>query len=316
MTRTRGVVHLLTAVCSLAALLLLAGISAKAQDLEPRAYSASPVGLSFVGVAFGRSNGGVAFDPSLPIQDARATLYSPALGLGHTFGLLGRQALFTAALPYAWGNASGVVGNGLQSVSRSGLADVRGRFSINIKGSPALSPREFVQRGSHGVIVGTSLAFVAPSGQYGNTKLINIGSNRWAFKPELGVSVPVKKFDLDLYAGAWFFTANDNFYTGHSIRTQTPLTSLQAHISYTVRRGLWLAVDSTWYGGGQVTVNNGPPQARQNNSRLGVTASLPLSKGNSLKIAYSNGVSGTIGSNFSTVSAGWQYAWFGPHLGR
>ncbi|MEG9432090.1 transporter [Terriglobus sp. ADX1] len=179
-----------------------------------------------------------------------------------------------------------------------------------------MTPREFVQRGGHGVIVGTSLAFVAPSGQYDNTKLINIGSNRWAFKPEIGVSLPVKKLDLDLYAGAWFFTANNSFYTGHATRTQTPLTTVQAHVSYTVRRGFWLAVDSTWYGGGRVTVSNGPPQERQNNSRLGVTASLPLSRGNSFKIAYSNGVSGTIGSNFSTISGGWQYAWFGSHLGR
>jgi hypothetical protein len=27
-----------------------------------------------------------------------------------------------------------------------------------------------------------------------------------------------------------------------------PLTALQAHVSYTIRRGLWAAFDSTWYG--------------------------------------------------------------------
>jgi hypothetical protein len=295
-------------------LLLLAGRTGNAQDLEPRAYSASPVGVSFAGVVFGRSSGDIAFDPSIPIEDAKATLYAPGLGLGHTFGLLGRQALVTAALPYAWGDASGVVGNGLQNVHRSGLADVRTRFSINLKGSPAVTPAEFARRGGHGWILGTSVAVIAPSGQYDSTKLINIGTNRWAFKPEVGLSIPVKKFDLDLYAGAWFFTTNHNFYQGNNVRSQAPLTAVQAHVSYTVRRGLWVAVDSTWYGGGSVTVDHGMAIARQNNSRVGATASFPLAKGQSFKVSYSNGVSGTVGSDFSSVAVGWQYAWFSqPH---
>src|ERR1700730_3994557 len=101
---------------------------ARGQDLEPRAYSASPVGTSFFGVGFNRSSGDISFDPTVPITNAKATLYSPGLGLGQTFGVFGRQALLTVALPYAWGNASGDVGNGEESIYRSGLADVKARF--------------------------------------------------------------------------------------------------------------------------------------------------------------------------------------------
>jgi hypothetical protein len=288
---------------------LLPGVAAGAQDLEPRAYSPSPVGTSFAGLAFGRSSGDVSFDPTIPITDAQATLYSVGLGLGQTFGVLGRQAMFTAALPYVWGTGSGEVGNGQQSVYRSGLADVKARFSVNLLGVPAMSPREFAKRPHSKLIMATSLAMTAPSGQYGNTKLINLGTNRWSFKPEIGVSYPVKKLDLDFYAGAWFFTENRSFYTGQSVRTQEPLTALQAHVSYTVRRGLWAAFDATWYGGGAVTVDNGTPTEREGNSRLGGTVSMPLWKGQSLKVAYSSGVSGSIGSNFTTVNAGWQYVW-------
>ncbi|HEY6374592.1 MAG TPA: transporter [Edaphobacter sp.] len=281
-----------------------------AQDLEPRAYSPSPVGTTFVGVGFGRSSGDISFDPTVPITNAQATLYSPVLGLGQTFAVFGRQALFTATLPYAWGNASGDVGNNEESAYRSGLADVKGRFSVILRGSPAMSPKEFMKRTHRNFIIGTSLTFTAPAGQYSGEKLINIGTNRWSFKPELGVSYPVKKLDLDLYAGAWFFTDNGNFYPGQLTRSQEPLTAVQAHVSYTVRRSLWVAVDSTWYGGGVATAGNGPPSGRQSNSRLGATVSLPLAKRQSFKISYSSGVSGRIGSKFNTISGGWQYVWF------
>jgi hypothetical protein len=280
------------------------------QDLEPRSYSASPVGTSFAGVGFGRSSGDISFDPTVPITNASATLYSPALGLGQTFGVLGRQALFTVSLPYAWGNASGDVGNGEQNIYRSGLADVKARFSINLRGSPALTPREFAKRTHRSFIVGTSLTFTAPTGQYSGEKLINLGTNRWSFKPEVGVSYPVKKLDLDLYAGAWFFMENGNFYPGQVTRSQDPLTAIQAHVSYTVRRSLWMAFDATWYGGGAGIVGNGPPTQRQSNSRAGVTVSLPLAKGQSIKFAYSSGVTGNVGAKFTTIGIGWQYVWF------
>ena len=296
-------------VAGFALALLFSGVSG-AQDLEPRAYSASPVGTTFAGVGFGRSSGDISFDPTVPITNAQATLYSPALGVGQTFGVFGRQALFTAALPYAWGTASGDVGNQQQSVYRSGLADVKTRFSVILRGSPAMSVREFAKRSHRKFIIGSSLSITAPSGQYGSTKLINIGTNRWSFKPELGVSYPVKKFDLDLYASGLFFTTNHNFYTGQSVRVQAPLTAIQAHVSYTLRPRLWAAFDATWYGGGAVTVDGGTPSERQSNSRLGATISLPLQKQQSLKINYSSGVSGNIGSKFNTIAVGWQYVWF------
>jgi hypothetical protein len=285
-------------------------IGAAGQDLEPRAYSASPVGTTFAGIGFGRSSGDISFDPTVPIANAQATLYSPVLGVGQTFPLFGRQSLLTVGLPYAWGNASGDVGNNEEHVYRSGLADTKTRFSINLRGNPAMGYKEFAKRPHRNFIIGTSVTITSPTGQYANTKLINIGTNRWSFKPEIGFSYPVKKLDLDLYAGAWFFTDNRSFYTGNSTRSQSALTALQAHVSYTVRRGLWLAFDSTWYGGGGVAVNNGTPTERQANTRLGATASFPLAKQQSFKIAYSSGVSGRIGSKFTTISAGWQYVWF------
>lgn len=280
-----------------------------AQDLEPRAYSVSPVGVTFLQFGFARSSGDVTFDPTIPITNVEATFYSPTVAVSHTFGLFGRQTLLSVGIPYSWGNVSGDVGTQSGTVYRSGLADMRFRYSINLHGSPAQSPKDFKPT-SHDYVIGTSLSVQAPSGQYGSTKLINIGTNRWAFKPEIGFSYPVRRLFLDLYAGATFFADNGSYYPGTSDRSQAPLTALQAHVSYTVRRGLWAAFDATWYGGGAVSLNGGPFSDRQSNSRLGGTVSLPLPGRQSIKVAYSSGVSGRIGADFSTLSISWQRVWF------
>src|SRR5262249_58417934 len=117
---------------------------------------------------------------------------------------------------------------------RSGLADARFRLSVNLRGNPAMSAREFI-RAPRRTIVGASLTVSAPAGQYYDTKLINIGNNRWAFKPEVGISVPIRKLDADMYFATWLFTANDDFYPGGRERSQDPMFTIQAHLSYSFK---------------------------------------------------------------------------------
>jgi outer membrane putative beta-barrel porin/alpha-amylase len=280
------------------------------QELEPRSYSPSPVGVNFVVASYGYSSGAIVFDPSLPISDVTAHVNGVVLGWGRTFGLLRRQALVTATLPYAFADVSGQVYEEQRSVTRSGPADFRARLALNLYGSPAQTPREFAARKRSPLLIGTSLTVTAPTGQYYGDKLINIGTNRWAFKPEVGVSVPWKRFDFDVYAGAWLFTDNPDFFPGGQARHQDALSTVQGHVSYTLRPSLWLAVDGTWYGGGSSSVGGGPKSGRLDNSRLGVTLSLPLTASQSAKFAYSRGAVVRAGSNFSTFIVAWQLRWF------
>jgi hypothetical protein len=283
--------------------------TALAQDLEPRAYAASPIGANFVVVAGGRSAGDVLVDPSLPVEDVRATVNSIALGGGTTFAFFGRTALILAAFPYAWAEASGRVGETTAGVSRSGLADPRAKFSVNLVGGLALTPAEFA-RAKRPTIVGVSVSALAPLGQYDRTKLVNLGTNRWAFKPEAGISHLIGDWTVEGSAGVWLFTANNEFYTGSSVRTQQPVFAFQAHASYTVKPRLWASFDATWYSGGTTTVDGENKGDRQDNSRAGATLSLPLWRQQSLKLAYSRGTTTRIGSDFSTFSAAWQLSWF------
>jgi len=283
---------------------------ARAQELEPRSYSASPVGVSFAGAAYAYSSGGVVFDASLPFSDVMAYINGVALGWGHTFGVLGRQALVGVTVPYAFGDVSGSVLEARRSITRSGLADLKARVSLNLYGNPAQTPQEFARRSRPPFLVGTSLSVSAPTGQYYGDKLINLGTNRWGFKPEIGLSVPWRKLDLEVYGGVWLFTDNPDFYPGGLSRQQDPLSTFQAHASYTFRPSLWIAANGTWYGGGAASVGGGPKSGRLDNSRLGATLSLPLTASQSAKIAYSRGALVRAGSNFSSFVAGWQIRWF------
>jgi len=160
-------------------------------------------------------------------------------------------------------------------------------------------------------VVGASVAVSPPNGQYEPNRLINIGTNRWAFKPELGISYNWRKqWYLEGYGGVTFFTANSAFYPGQTLREQDPLISLQGHLSYTLARRSWAALQSTWYGGGATRSNGGAWSARQESTRLGGLVAIGLTASQSIKLSYSYGASIRVGQNFGTAAAAYQFLWF------
>jgi hypothetical protein len=289
-------------------LLLGAAGTAPAQQLEPRAYSPAPVGVSFFGTAYFYSSGGWALDPSVPITNVYARIQTVVPFYGHTFAFFGRLANAGIAVPFAHADIHGDVKDQPRSVDRTGFGDPAFRFSVNLIGLPALTPKEFFARKPE-TTLGASLVVVAPLGQYDSAKLINLGSNRWVFKPELGLSHPMGHWDLELYAGAWLFTANDEYYGG-TVRRQDPLVYGQAHVVYTFLPHLWLALDYTYYTGGTSRVNGLYSNDRQDNSRTGVTFAVPVNPEQSLKFTWARGVTTRIGDSYDTIGVAWQYVWF------
>jgi hypothetical protein len=285
--------------------------AAAAQELDPKAYSASPVDATFLIAALSRATGGVVFDPTLPITDASARINGAVIGAGHTFGLFGKLALFSAAVPFAWGDISGQVGEDARAVTRSGFADARFKLSINLRGNDAMRLAQFAATPRR-TIVGASITVAAPSGEYDRSRLINIGNHRWAFKPEIGIAVPKGPWDIDAYLGVWLFTENGEYYPGERVRQQEALVALQGHLSYTFKPRLWLAVDGTWYRGGAARIEPGDPIGAVNNSRVGVTLSLPASRRQSLKISYSDGMTVRSGTDFRTLGVAYQWALIRP----
>ena len=282
--------------------------AASAQEMEPRAYSRAPVGTQFVVLSYAYQSGAVLADSSLPLRDVSVKLNVASLAYGRTFGLAGRQANASILVPYVRGRASGTVFEQQREVTRSGLGDARLRFSMNLRGSPALDRKEFAASKPR-TLLGVSLTVIAPTGQYDPRRLVNLGAHRWSFKPEAGVSKPLGRWTLELAGGVWLFTPNKNFFGG-SRREQKPLASFQAHAIYTLRPRMWVSAGATYYAGGRTVVDKVAKADAQRNSRFGVTFSYPLSQRHSLKAAYAKGLTTRFGGDLSTVAAGWQYTWF------
>jgi hypothetical protein len=255
------------------------------------------------------SHGGVVTDPTLPVTDINATVTTPSLGLGRSFSLFGKTAQGFAAMPFSWAEVSGKALGEERSTYRAGLSDMRLRLSVLVVGAPASNVLQLA-KAPRRTIVGISLSAIAPTGEFYPDKLINLGTNRWSFKPELALSKPIgQRGLLDVYSGVWFFTANDAFYPGNKEKTQAPIGTVQAHLSYNFRRQLWAAFDATYYAGGRTTLQGVEGSDLQNNSRAGGTLVLPVGRRHSVKLAVSRGAIIRHGANFTTVSFGWQTGW-------
>ena len=289
-------------------MLLIWAATSPAQEMEPRAYSAVPVGTNFLLVNYARSSGEVLLDPSLPVTDLQATINTYAAGYSHSFGIAGRTASVALLVPYANADLTGNVEGAPGHAYRSGMGDIRMRFAVILLGGEALTPEQFARR-SPTASLGASLSVVAPTGQYLPSRLVNVGSNRWAFKPEIGLSQPLGNWFVEGMAGVWFFTDNNDFFGGNR-RSQEPLPVFQWHGGYNWRPGLWLATDVTYFTGGQTSVNGAQGQDLQRTVRYGATLSVPLAAQWSAKLAWSRGLTARIGGNFQTVSITLQYRWF------
>jgi hypothetical protein len=283
-----------------------------AQDLVPRAYLVAPVGSNAITISSSYFDGSVFTDPTVPITDFKVRFSAAIISYTRSFAFFGRSANVVGSIPYTVGNFHGIVVGAERSVYRSGLADGRIRFAMNLRGGAAMNRGDFV-KWREKFVLGASLTVIAPIGQYDPARLINPSLHRWAFKPELGMARRWGKWALDLYGGVWLFTPNHAYYPGMNTRTQAPVGALETHLSYTPRPRLWASLDGNFWTGGRSTVNASRNQDYQRNSRVGATVSVPLNRHQALKFSYSTGAYISIGGDYKNVSVAWQYSWLsGP----
>ncbi len=280
---------------------------AHAQTMEPFSYANAPIGLNFLIVGGTHQSGSVLVDPTSPVKDVQAEVNTATLAYSQIFDFWGQSGSLAFMLPNAWLTASGEVADQARSVSRTGLADIAMRLSVNLFGAPALALPEFASY-RQDTIVGATLLVTAPTGQYDPAKLVNIGTNRWSIKPEVGVSKALGPWTLEAAAGVTFFTSNDEF-AGNGVRQQDPLYSVQGHAIYNFGPSLWAALDGTYYTGGRTTLNGKAGDDLQNNSRWGATLAYSVNRTNSIKGYYSSGASARAGTNFQVIGLAWQVRW-------
>jgi Putative MetA-pathway of phenol degradation len=287
---------------------LVAAITAEAQQLEPRAYSNTPVGMNFLILGYGFTTGDVSLDTSLPVEDAKFTVHSAFLAYARALDVWGRAGKLDLVLPYAWLSGSTKIAGRPVSTEVSGLGDPQVRFSYLFYGAPALTLDAFDDY-TPDLIIGGSLAVTAPLGQYDSDRLVNIGTNRWSFKPEIGISKTFGPVTLELEPSATFYTDNENFFGGRKVQ-RDPLYAVQGHVIYHTPHGLWAALDATYFGGGRTTIDGVPGESLQT-VRVGGTLAIPIDRHNSIKLSASTGAYARVGGNFTTAAIAWQFRWGG-----
>ena len=282
---------------------------AHAQDLEPRAYTNTPVGMNFLLIGYQYSEGALLFDPALPITDADAKVNMGLLAYVRTMDVAGKSAKAGVLLPYADLSADGYLDGDYRTRETDGLVDPAFYFTINLFGAPTLSLEEFKDY-QQDTIIGLTFKLTAPLGVYDKDKLLNIGTNRWSFKPEFGISKAIGRWTLDAAAAAIFYTDNDQFDNGKT-RQQDPIYSLQGHVIYSFKNHIWAAVSATYYTGGRTTIDGATRDDLQQNWRTGFTVAFPISSNHSIKLFGNSGVSTRTGTDYDSLGIAWQYRWSG-----
>jgi len=290
-------------------LLWIVACVAYGQELEPRALSMIPTGGNFAVASYAYSHGNFLEDENIPVEDLKANVHSIITGYARSFKLFNRLAKFDVIAPYSIGKYKAIVSSVDTSAIRHGFGDPMARISLILVGGPALSPAEYTKQDLSRFRLGVNFRARVPLGKYDNTKIINIGANRWAFKAGIAASYRVNKFIFEGFVYSWFFTENKQFNGDDNLSQGTVLT-FQVHATYLLKKGKWLAVSLGQSGFGETTINDVHQENSQNTWKFGIAFALPLKDNQALKFAFTNGITTKFGANFTTLVIAYQFMWF------
>lgn len=288
------------------ACLLLVQISFT-QELEPRNLTNVPVGSNFVIAGYGHTRGNILLDPAIPIEGLDAKLNLMVGGYVRAINFFGLSGKVDVLVPYAFGDWTGNYEGVDTATSRTGLGDPSVRLSVNFAGAPALSPSDYANY-KQKTIFGAAIRIRAPFGQYNSSKLINLGSNSWAFIIKTGVSQYVKKWIFEAYLGAWFFTMNDNFFGGNELK-QRPFFTGTLHVIRVLPHNMWIAADGGYGIGGRVLINDEPRDTRMSTFRFGLTYAISFMKRHTFKLTVFSGRRLEMGPDFDSVVLSYNFRW-------
>ncbi len=283
-----------------------------AQDIEPRRWSHLPIGANFIGSAYAYSTGEITFNPVLRIEDGQFDLQTIGLQYIRSFELFGKSARFDLAQTYQSGTWKGLLNGAPASVEREGFGDTALRFAMNLYGAPPLSGKEFAAYKAATDcedIIGIGLLVRLPTGEYLDDKLINLGSNRYTFTPQLGWVHEQGPWSTEFSGAVSFATENDEFFKGSTLEEEAYFVG-QGHLTYTFRPGLWVTASLGYGYGGQSSINGVDSKDLKGNLGWALSCGIPLSRTVGLKFAYiGTRTQEDTGADTDTLSVGVSMMW-------
>lgn len=295
-------------------LLGLLGISFQswANDIEPRRWGHMPIGGNFLTAGYAYTAATIYLDPVLKINDVKMKMDTWLAKYIHSFELFGKSARFDLTQGYQEGRWDGTIDGKQTSIQRNGPSDSYVRFAMNLYGAPPLKGKEFAsyRREVKGeTIVGAGVVVQLPTGQYKEDKLINLGTNRYTIRPQLGVTRTRGKWTGELTGEVYFYTDNNEFFNGNRLE-QSPLYTGQTHLIYTFRPGLWMSGSVGYAYGGSSTLNGIDKDDRRNAAAWALNLGVPLARHWNAKASYLNSrAQDRIGQDTDTLALGLAYSW-------
>ena len=277
------------------------------QELEPRALTNLPTGMNFLLVGYSYSQGDLLLDPGLPIEDLNGKLHTVFGAYLRSIKLFGLAGKVDIVAPWASGDWKGFYTGIDTSRSVSGMGDLRFRLSLNFLGSPALKLNKFSEY-QPAKISGVSLQVIAPTGQYDPERLINLGSNRWAFKPQWGFARYMRNWIIETYLSAWFYSKNNDFWGGNEL-TQKPLGAIKIHFIRSFQKKWWVAFSTGYAFGGKTYLNGEEKDTRISTIRLGLNLGVPIGPHHTIRLTGFSGIRLERGSDFDAIVLSYQYRW-------
>lgn len=279
-----------------------------AQDLDPWVYGNLPTKMNSAAISYGLAEGNILSDPSSPIQEFETTTNKIALGYLRTMDIFGKLGRFQVIMPFSFMSGRARVNGKDTAGSRTGFEDLRIRIGLNILGSPPLEPKQFGTYRQE-FIFGASMVVTVPVGLYYPERLVNLGTNRWGFKPEIGVSLRVGEFFCELYTGVKLSTANYEFQVNKTLK-QFPLYSIQSHVSHTFKKSIRMAISGTYVNGGQTSVNDFKQNNYIRHLRGGVSAGVSLGRSHLIVLQANTTITTNASLDYRSVVLSYSYTWF------
>ena len=283
-----------------------------AQELEPRRWSHLPTGTNFAGGGYVYTEADISFDPVLRIENVEMEMHTLAVKYIRTFELFQKSARIDFVQGYQEGRWTGLVDGVPRSIKRIGWSDSVLRFAINLYGAPPLEGKEFAAyraKANVETVFGTALVVQLPTGDYMNDKLINLGTNRYSFRSQFGVVHSRGKWSMELTGEVYLYTDNDDFFNGNRLE-QDPYYTVQAHLVYTFRPGIWAATGAGYGYGGESTVSGVEKNDLRENLAWAVSLGYSITRQFGVKVAYLGiRTQESVGQDTDSIAVGFSIFW-------
>ncbi|MEZ4601100.1 MAG: transporter [Syntrophotaleaceae bacterium] len=144
-----------------------------------------------------------------------------------------------------------------------------------------------------------------PIGEYSKKRPLNLGTNRWALKNELGLVKGFGPFYIDLVGHVTWFDDNDEFWNGTEevTKEQDLLYGAEVHLSYDIHPRWWVGLSYFYANGGETEIDGVDQKDDQDNHALMFTSAFGIGDHYQLLFQYRDDFGVKSGTETKSIQA-------------